>query len=47
MLAMSTGGYIALAWIVTFVAIGAYSAWVLRRGRDLSQRVPEEERRWM
>lgn len=46
-LALSTGGYIALAWVVTFVAVGCYSAWVLRRGRELSRRVPEEDRRWM
>jgi heme exporter protein CcmD len=46
-LAVSTAGYIALAWIVTFVVVGAYAAWVLRRGRELSRRVPEDERRWM
>jgi hypothetical protein len=44
---MSTGGYIALAWIVTMVVVAAYSYWVIRRGRELSSRVPEEDRRWM
>jgi hypothetical protein len=46
-LALSTTSYIALAWIVTFVVVGAYAAGVLRRGRELSQRVPEDARRWM
>ena len=44
---MSTEVYIALAWIVTMVVVASYSFWVIRRGRDLSTRVPEEDRRWM
>lgn len=44
---MSTTAYIATAWIVTFAVIALYAAWLLRRGRELSQRVPEERRRWM
>ena len=44
---MSTTGYIATAWIVTMVVIVIYSGWIIRRGRELSARVPEEDRRWM
>ena len=44
---MSTTGYIATAWIVTMVVLAAYSWWIIRRGRELSKRVPEDERRWM
>jgi len=44
---MSTNFYIAVAWIVTFVSLALYSLWVIRRGRELSRRVPEEQRRWM
>lgn len=44
---MSTNGYIAVAWLVTFLTIAVYALWVLRRGRELSRRVPEDERRWM
>jgi hypothetical protein len=44
---VSTGGYIAVAWLVTFAVVAAYAMWVLRRGRELSARVPEAERRWM
>lgn len=47
LLAMSTWGYVALAWIVTFAVVGAYAAHLVRRGRELSKRVPEEDRRWM
>ena len=44
---MSTNAYIATAWIVTMLVIGLYSIWIIRRGKELSSRVPEEERRWM
>lgn len=44
---MSTTGYIATAWIATFVAVGAYAAAVVRKGRRLSRQVPPEERRWL
>lgn len=44
---MSTGGYIATAWIATFGSVGIYAAWVLRRGRRLSRSVPPDQRRWM
>ncbi len=44
---MSTNTYIAIAWIVTLTAIALYSLWVIRRGREVSAEVPEEERRWM
>ena len=47
LLAMSTWGYVALAWIVTFAVVGAYAAHLVRRGRELSKSVPEEDRRWM
>lgn len=44
---MSTTFYIATAWIVTFGALALYAFWVIRKGRELSSRVPEEHRRWM
>ncbi len=44
---MSTDMYIAVAWIVTLLVLAAYAAWILRRGRALSDQVPEERRRWM
>jgi hypothetical protein len=44
---MSTNGYIAVAWIVTFAVLALYATWMVRRGRDLSRQVPEEDRRWM
>jgi hypothetical protein len=44
---MSTTGYIVLAWVGTFAAVGAYAWSVLRRGRKLSKVVPEEDRRWL
>lgn len=44
---MNPNGYIAIAWIVTLAAVALYAAWVIRRGREVSAEVPEEERRWM
>lgn len=44
---MSTTFYIATAWIVTFGTVALYALWVIRKGRELSSRVPEEQRRWM
>lgn len=44
---MSTNFYIALAWIITFGAVGGYGVSVIVRGRKLSRVVPPEHRRWM
>ncbi len=44
---MSTTGYIILAWVATFGAIGGYAAAIIRRGRALSRQVAPERRRWM
>jgi heme exporter protein CcmD len=40
-------GFVVAAYGTVGVTLGAYAAWVLTRGRRLSQRVPEERRRWM
>lgn len=39
--------YVVVGYLLTFVGVGGYAAWVLVRGRRLSTRVPEERRRWM
>lgn len=39
--------YVGVSWGATVVVIGGYVATVLRRGRQLSKRVPEDRRRWM
>lgn len=39
--------YVGAGWAISAVGIGAYVAWVLRRGRALSREVPAEDRRWM
>lgn len=46
MLAMADAGYVAAGWGIALVAIGAYAARTIRRGRALARRVPPEERRW-
>lgn len=45
-MAMTHAGYVAAGWGGVAALVGVYAAWVLRRGRTLSRRVPPEERRW-
>jgi hypothetical protein len=40
-------GYVVAGYVITFLGLGAYGAWILVRGRRLSAKVPEERRRWM
>ena len=44
---MIDGGYVVAGYVITFLGLGAYAAWILIRGRRLSAKVPEERRRWM
>lgn len=44
---MNQWAYVAAGWLVTVVAVVAYAAAVVRRGRALSRRLPPEERRWL
>jgi len=46
LVAMSDGGYLAAGWGATIGLIGAYALITVRRGRRLSRRVPEGDRRW-
>lgn len=39
--------YVGVTWGATAAVVGGYAYWVLRRGRELSKRVPEDQRRWM
>ena len=43
---MSGVNFVIAAWVVTTVVIAAYVFWMLRRGRKLSESLPEAERRW-
>ena len=45
-LALSDGGYLVAGWGATIGLIGGYALLTLRRGRRLSRRVPEGDRRW-
>jgi hypothetical protein len=44
---MTHPGYILVAWVVSLVAIGLYTTWLLVRGRTMSKLVPPARRRWM
>lgn len=39
--------YIIIAWLLMALILGGYVFATLRRGRELSKRVPEGKRRWM
>jgi hypothetical protein len=38
--------YIVACFVITAAVIGAYAVWVLRKGRELTERVPVQRRRW-
>ncbi|HEX4867918.1 MAG TPA: hypothetical protein VFV32_09855 [Acidimicrobiales bacterium] len=44
--AMTHVGYVAAGWTIPLVALGAYALRTVRRGRQLAEQVPPEERRW-
>lgn len=39
-------GHVAAGWLTAIGLVAAYAFTVVRRGRQLSRRVPPEERRW-
>ncbi len=39
--------YVGITWGATAVVLGGYVLLILRRGKALSKRVPEDKRRWM
>ena len=39
--------HIIAGYVIVAVAVGAYAAWMLARGRRLSSEVPEERRRFL
>jgi hypothetical protein len=43
---VTSAGYIAAGYVAVFGSVLAYAVWVLTKGRRLSRRVPENERRW-
>lgn len=46
LVSMTHAGYVAAGWSIPLVVLGAYALRTLRRGRQLAQRVPPEDRRW-
>jgi protein-S-isoprenylcysteine O-methyltransferase Ste14 len=39
--------FVIAGYVIVFAAIAAYSLWLLARGRSLTDRVPEERRRFL
>ncbi len=44
---MTHVGYLIAGWGITLVTLGTYALRVVRRGRNLSTRVPDAHRRWL
>ena len=44
---MTHVGYLIVGWGVVLVAMAVYGASLIRRGRELSARVPADRQRWM
>lgn len=39
--------YVTAAYVLTVMALVAYAAWVILRGRKVSRQLPPKDRRWM
>ena len=44
---MTHVGYLIAGWGITLATLGTYALRVVRRGRNLSTRVPDAHRRWL
>ena len=43
---MEDASFIIGSWVLTFITVGAYAAFVIRRGRELSRHATSEEMPW-
>jgi hypothetical protein len=43
---MEDASFIIGSWVLTFIAVGTYAAFVIRRGRELSRHATSEEMPW-
>jgi heme exporter protein CcmD len=43
---MEDAGFIIGSYAVTFATVGLLAAWVLRSGRRLAKRTPDEDKYW-
>lgn len=44
---MNHWAFVITGYAIVFIGIAAYAAWVLVRGRSLTEEVPEERRRFL
>ena len=44
---MTHAAYVAAGYVIVFLTVAGYAAWVIVRGRRLSKRVTPEDRRWL
>ncbi len=43
---MEDAGFIFGSYLLTFATVGVLAAWVLRRGRRLAKRTPDDDKYW-
>ena len=43
---MDHAGFIIGSWVLTFVSVATYAAWIIRRGRQLARNATTEEMPW-
>ncbi|HZB39409.1 MAG TPA: heme exporter protein CcmD [Ilumatobacter sp.] len=46
MLAMEDAGFVIGSYVITFAVVGALSVRIMRRGRQLAQRVDDADKYW-
>ncbi len=44
---MNHWAFVTAGYLIVFVGVAVYTAWVLARGRSLTDEVPEERRRFL
>ena len=44
---MEVAGFILTCYALTFGAIAAYAAWVIRRGKRTTSQLPDEVKPWL
>jgi hypothetical protein len=44
---VSSWGWITTCYLIVFGAMGAYTARVMMRARELAKRVPDEDKPWL
>lgn len=43
---MEDAGFVIASYVLTFGGMALFAAWIVRRGRSLAARLPDEDKPW-